>query len=98
MAAILQTVAAYVANIAQMHSVPRLVIYILLLILILDYVATTMKQYYRLRHIPGPRVAAFSSLWIALGETGGRMYQDLYKVTERYGTPSPNLSISNVKS
>ncbi|KAK3936975.1 pisatin demethylase [Diplogelasinospora grovesii] len=49
-------------------------------------VVSTIRQYYRLRHIPGPRIAGFSKWWLLQGETGGRMNLECYEITEKYGS------------
>ncbi|KAK4209072.1 cytochrome P450 [Rhypophila decipiens] len=48
-------------------------------------IITTLKQYLRLRHIPGPPLAPFTRLWLARSETGGRLYKDVYEVNQKYG-------------
>ncbi|KAM7219703.1 Pisatin demethylase [Rhypophila decipiens] len=42
-------------------------------------IVTSLKQYLRLRHIPGPPLAPFTRLWLARSETGGRLYKDVYE-------------------
>lgn len=50
---------------------------------------TTLGQYLRLRHIPGPRIAGISKAWMALSARGGRMHLDLYEAIETYGPGVP---------
>ncbi|KAI0206849.1 cytochrome P450 [Astrocystis sublimbata] len=49
------------------------------------YVASTIYQWQRLRHIPGPRLASFSYLWLAYAGYSGRQ-NDLHKdLGDTYG-------------
>jgi len=48
-------------------------------------VISTLRQYLRLRHIPGPTIAGFSRWWHLRHEMGGNMNLDLYEVTKKYG-------------
>ncbi|KAK3986726.1 cytochrome P450 [Cladorrhinum sp. PSN332] len=61
-------------------------------------VASTLRQYYRLRHIPGPRSAGFSKWWWFKSERSGRMCMALLDVTEKYGwitRIAPNLLVTS---
>ncbi|KAK0609885.1 pisatin demethylase [Bombardia bombarda] len=49
-------------------------------------IVSTLRQYYRLRHIPGPRIAGFSKWWLLRNEMSGRMPFACYDVTEKYGS------------
>jgi hypothetical protein len=44
-----------------------------------------VRQYYRLRHIPGPRIAGFTKWWYARAILGGRQHLDIYEATLKYG-------------
>lgn len=48
----------------------------------------TLRQYCRLRHIPGPPSAGFSKWWLARAVQSGRTHLDLYEVCRKYGTSS----------
>ncbi|KAK1755440.1 cytochrome P450 [Echria macrotheca] len=47
--------------------------------------ARRVRQWSRLRHIPGPFWAAFSRWWLIRHVGGGRMHLDLREVNEKYG-------------
>lgn len=49
------------------------------------YSASTYTTYRRLRHIPGPRVAAFSKWWMLRNTLGGSMHLALKEACETYG-------------
>jgi len=51
--------------------------------------ASTLRQYFRLRHIRGPRIAGFSKIWLARSVLGGRMHLDLIEAIEKYGPDVP---------
>lgn len=55
------------------------------LLLIVSNTVSTVRQYYRLRHIKGPLLACFSKLWLLKRVGGGRAHLDLYEVCEKYG-------------
>lgn len=57
----------------------------ILAVIIASVVLSTLRQYYRLRHIKGPASAGFSRWWLLSHVTGGRMHLDLYDVCHRYG-------------
>lgn len=44
-----------------------------------------LLSYRRLRHIPGPRLAAWSNLWWIRAATGGEAHLRLYDVCAKYG-------------
>ncbi|RDA94984.1 hypothetical protein CP533_0162 [Ophiocordyceps camponoti-saundersi (nom. inval.)] len=47
---------------------------------------STLRQYIRLRHVPGPRSAAFSKWWLLRALSGGRTHLDLYEACQKYGS------------
>lgn len=49
------------------------------------YAATSISSYRKLRHIPGPRLAAFSQLWLFKVTAGGDLYLTAEKVIRKYG-------------
>ncbi|KAK5654058.1 hypothetical protein OQA88_7736 [Cercophora sp. LCS_1] len=57
-------------------------------------IAITLTQYFRLGHIPGPRLAGFSNLWLARSVLSGRMHLDLHDVILKYGPDVPFTRIS----
>ncbi|KAH8902664.1 pisatin demethylase [Coniochaeta sp. PMI_546] len=72
---------------------------------------SSITQYFRLRHIPGPPGAGFSKWWLIGRITSGRTHLDYYEVCEKYGpiarvgpndlvTSDPDLikRMSNVRS
>ncbi|KAK4167943.1 cytochrome P450 [Cladorrhinum sp. PSN259] len=59
---------------------------------------STIHQYYRLRHIPGPPLAGLSKWWWLKNEWGGQMCLKLYEVTEKYGRIAriaPNMLVTD---
>lgn len=50
------------------------------------YAVTSIRSYRKLRHIPGPRLAAFSQLWLFKVTAGGDLYLTAEKVLRKYGT------------
>jgi hypothetical protein len=55
-------------------------------LLITAVVVSWTRSYLRLRHIPGPRFAAFSKLWLLQKTIGGRFHLDTVEACARYGT------------
>ena len=45
-----------------------------------------IRSYYRLSHIPGPPLAAFSRLWLLRGLAGVRNHLNLHEVNQKYGS------------
>jgi hypothetical protein len=48
-------------------------------------ILSCITQYFRLRHIPGPRGAGFSKWWLIGRITSGRTHLDYYEACEKYG-------------
>ncbi|KAH8749330.1 hypothetical protein F5883DRAFT_386267, partial [Diaporthe sp. PMI_573] len=48
---------------------------IIVQILVLYVATTSFSSWYRLRHVPGPRLAGFTRFWLAITSLGGRMQQ-----------------------
>lgn len=57
----------------------------LLIVSIAYYVFATVKSYRKLRHIPGPFLAAVSQLWLLKTTAGGDFYITAEKVLRKYG-------------
>jgi hypothetical protein len=47
---------------------------------------TRTRNWYRLRHIPGPPTAAWSKFWLVRRQFGGKLLQHLQDVATKYGT------------
>ena len=45
-----------------------------------------VRSYYRLSHIPGPPLAAFSRLWLLSGLFGTRNHLNLHEASQKYGS------------
>jgi len=58
---------------------------IVLLIAIAYTIEETIRQWYRLRHIKGPSLAAFSNLWLVRACWNGSMHLEFGAVSEKYG-------------
>ena len=43
------------------------------------------KIYWRLRHVPGPRLAAFTDLWRSIAVCGGRAETTYLGLNKKYG-------------
>ncbi|KAF4881803.1 Cytochrome P450 monooxygenase lolP1 [Colletotrichum fructicola] len=49
-------------------------------------VILTIRQYIRLRHIPGPFLAGISPLWLLRAACSGSMHLKLYEANQKYGS------------
>ncbi|KAK3368375.1 pisatin demethylase [Podospora didyma] len=49
-------------------------------------IALTIRQYFLLRHIPGPPVAAFTKLWLVIKARTGRTHLDYFEACQKYGS------------
>ncbi len=56
------------------------------LTLALFTMANAIRSYYRLSHIPGPPLAAFSRLWLLSGLLGTRNHLNLHEANQKYGS------------
>ena len=56
-----------------------------ILVLIVCLVLSSIRQYYRLSHIPGPPGAGLSKWWLIGRITSGRTHLDYFEVCEKYG-------------
>jgi len=56
--------------------------------LVAYFVANTVITYRRLRHIPGPRLASVSQLWLFKVTANGDLYLAVQDVLRQYGTLS----------
>ncbi|CAG9989777.1 unnamed protein product [Clonostachys byssicola] len=54
-------------------------------LLLTTFIVQQIRQWYRLRHIPGPRLAGWSILWQLSGALSGRYHEILNEVAEEYG-------------
>lgn len=52
-------------------------------------ISSSMRTYFRLRHIPGPSGVGFSKLWLLRRSFGGRFHLDTLELCEKYGTGPP---------
>lgn len=58
---------------------------ILILSVIFAYFLVPYFQYSRLRDIPGPRLAAFTNLWLLLQARHGKRYLSVDQAHKKYG-------------
>lgn len=63
----------------------RLSLLLILSVSLVRYLASAVRSYRRLRHIPGPPWAGLSKLWVVLRVTGGRAHTDFLDVCDKYG-------------
>ena len=64
-----------------------LILYVLGLLL-LAHVIQRVRGWYRLRHVPGPPLAGWTSLWLTKGFINGAFFQNVPALAEKYGEPS----------
>jgi hypothetical protein len=64
-----------------------LILYLLSLLL-LAHVIQRVRGWYRLRHVPGPPLAGWTSLWLTKGFINGAFFQNVPALAEKYGEPS----------
>lgn len=65
---------------------------------LLWYTLTSIRSYWRLRHIPGPRLAAFTSWWWIQAAVSGKGHLALADVCTKYGSIariSPNTVLTS---
>ncbi|CAI0641331.1 unnamed protein product, partial [Colletotrichum noveboracense] len=55
-------------------------------ILLLYTAVLIVRQYIRLRHIPGPPLAGISPLWLLRAACSGNMHLKLYEANQKYGS------------
>lgn len=48
---------------------------------------SALRQYWRLRHIPGPPSAGWSKWWLVRAVASGRVHLDVYEVCQKYSKP-----------
>ena len=58
---------------------------LVLLTLGLGVLIRYVTVWYRLRHIPGPFICGFSTIWLARKCLSGRVNEDFQRLTEKYG-------------
>lgn len=54
---------------------------------VVGFFLSSLRGYYRLRHIDGPFLAKFSRLWLLQTVGSGKAYLYFWNVTEKYGSP-----------
>jgi hypothetical protein len=54
--------------------------------LVVFHLLSVLRSYWRLRHIPGPWLAAVSELWYIRAATSGELHLRLAEVCSKYGT------------
>ncbi|EAQ87419.1 hypothetical protein CHGG_04038 [Chaetomium globosum CBS 148.51] len=57
--------------------------------LILWSLITRARNWYRLRHIPGPPAAGWTKAFLVYHQFSGKLLQHLRNVAQKHGTPSP---------
>jgi hypothetical protein len=57
----------------------------LLAALITTTIVVRVRTWLRLRHFPGPPLAAWSKLWLLRKTSGGRFHLDTAEACEKYG-------------
>ncbi|POR38486.1 Pisatin demethylase [Tolypocladium paradoxum] len=68
------------------------------LLVVLWSTISTLRQFWRLRHIPGPPSAGFSQWWLVRAVGGGRTHLDLYEACQIYGSVArvgPNYLVTS---
>jgi hypothetical protein len=54
-------------------------------LLVFVQIVRLIRRWYRLRHIPGPTGAGWSSWWQLRGALSGRYHEDLKNVADQFG-------------
>jgi hypothetical protein len=54
-------------------------------LLIISYLLSLFRSYWRLRHIPGPWLATLSELWYIRAATSGELHLRLAEACSKYG-------------
>jgi hypothetical protein len=57
-----------------------------ILLIVFGQVTRLIRRWYRLRHIPGPTGAGWSSWWQLRGALSGRYHEHLKGAAEQFGT------------
>lgn len=65
---------------------------LLFLVWLAWYIVTSTYSYWRLRHIPGPRLASFTSWWWIWAAVGGKGHLTLADACNHYGTAQTTLA------
>ena len=60
--------------------------YVLLALLLSTAIVQRTRTWLRLRHIPGPRFAGISELWLLQKTFGGRCHLDTAEACTKYGS------------
>ncbi|KAH7324934.1 cytochrome P450 [Stachybotrys elegans] len=58
---------------------------VVVLIALSRFVVGEVRSYYRLAHVPGPKICGWTNLYIARKMYGGRMHYDLLDMMKEYG-------------
>ncbi|KAF2088620.1 cytochrome P450 [Saccharata proteae CBS 121410] len=56
------------------------------LLLVAAFVISTVRSWYRLRHIQGPWLASVSSLWLLRSSFSGHQWKDTFEASRKYGS------------
>lgn len=64
---------------------PSKILYFLPILLLTYYVTTVIRQYFRLRHIPGPFLNSLTPLCLAYHSLKGDVTEYVYKTAKEYG-------------
>ncbi|KAK4652631.1 hypothetical protein QC762_501510 [Podospora pseudocomata] len=70
----------------------------LLIVLLLLSLAYRVHRWHKLRHVPGPFLAGWTSLWLTRGFISYKVYEDMHALTKKYGPVvrvAPNKVIIN---
>lgn len=68
---------------------PTTIVFYLLFALLAINTAQRVRRWYRLRHIPGPWICGFTSLWLVNRLLGPRIDKDWKKLVDTYGAWHP---------
>lgn len=72
----------------------RKLVYFFVALLLVNTVQR-IRRWYRLRHIPGPWICGFTSLWLVKECLGPRIDQSWKKLVDQYGKILSSLNKSN---
>ncbi len=60
-------------------------------VIVFSFIVFRLRDYAKLKHIPGPFWTGFTDLWMLRGQLTGRMNFILYETNKKYGKYLPSL-------
>jgi hypothetical protein len=66
--------------------------WLLISILLGWYIVSSVRAYWRLRHIKGPWIAGWSNIWLVNAAMSKKYHLRLAEVSEKYGTKTSGIA------